>query len=105
MTRRERSRRGAATAAGVAVLALALGGCLYDPWQPGSKPPVIGTAYGPDGPPPKQYCYRTLAEVECYSHQLPGAEGRRIGWVDDGVEDDGAKNDGPNDAAPGEAAN
>jgi len=57
---------------------LALAGCA-DPWRPGSGLRLTE----PD--PPKtvaHYCYRTLAEVECYRTPLPDAAGRRVGWVD-----------------------
>lgn len=81
---RSRGRAGAA----LAVMAgLALGGCAS--WTPD------WLAGGDDAPPAERaadaslYCYRSLAEVECYRAPLPDAEARRVGWVD--VADDASR--------------
>ncbi len=30
-----------------------------------------------------RYCYRTLAEVDCYAQPLPGEGGRQVGFFDE----------------------
>jgi hypothetical protein len=75
-------RPGRLFACGLAFCAgLLLAGCA-DPWQPGAgvlASPLGGEQEAAEKP---TYCYRTLAEVDCYRVPLPEAEGRRVGWTD-----------------------
>lgn len=75
-------RRGRLFACGLAFSAgLLLAGCA-DPWQPGAGILAIPLAGEPEAAETQTYCYRTLAEVDCYSTPLAEAEGRRVGWTD-----------------------
>ena len=77
MTRFHLRWRALRIAGGLMLAGPLLAGCLYDPWQPGSKPPLLGDQVEPPRVA-ERYCYRTLAEVECYSHRLPAQQGRRM---------------------------
>lgn len=73
--------------AGIAVLAALLAGCAGTQGQEGDDlsvaeviPFVEEAPKAPKKPP--RFCYRSLAEVECYTSPQPGKEGRLVGWFD-----------------------
>ena len=69
----------------IGVLALVVGaaGCSSSltGWST-TETELLQAAYvGPDRfpPPPPVFCYRTLAEVDCYAEPLPGEQNRLVG--------------------------
>ncbi len=65
----------AARAAAVA-MALALGACAGAPDYAMPRPTTAM------GTPPERYCYRTLAEIDCFAAPRLGEEHRRVGYFD-----------------------
>jgi hypothetical protein len=65
----------------VTMAALALGGCNpLSPFAP-SETELLTADYVPRDsfpPGPPVYCYRTLAEVDCYRHLQPDEESRLV---------------------------
>lgn len=69
-----------------ALFGLALAACSspFEVFAP-TEEQVVRSGWFKPSPRPAlapRYCYRTLAEVDCFAAPLPGAETRREGWFD-----------------------